>query len=664
MALGTAMTRRPAVLTGLFLTVVSAVGCGGEQSDQLHYGQSVARSSSHDSFAGSTVVAALPTPPSPTANTLTSPPPKHQQPSQHSPVPPSPPTVPPSPSPSPVPAPSPSKRPPSPPPPQALPLPASHYEWRKDSFEHSGEFSDRCVYPIEDREYPGTMLDELFAWRDLVNKFYLYREEVIDLDPRNYLRYGKDVDDHFDIMTNQNSYIRKMIASIVVPPVDWAMERVPTGGMRDELFKVYRTSKTPYFSYEFAIDFEVISDKVPRNYIVRYVDNDKLEPRPSNPSDIVKRGDKLLEVGGLDFVNSQDELEIETMMTTLRGRETDDAVTFVFSDRDNGLKKTVKLKPFHWYETLTEPIRDNVIETDTGKVGYLRVDKWGTTAARYQDSISSLNESGITDLVVDFRYYSGGSTRADIHKDDAALAYMIAGRGKIDLGLSLFRGDSYSKAGHFRRMTEDEIRRVKTRRAKTDSDLTDEEINEHRVFNVKQYTLLSDRCPVSYIYRSSRPGERFKKGWNCSPFYGDWTDVRFGEYDELAVFSTLNLDRVFILVSQYSCRQAELFINALRGVEVDVILIGRKTCGNPYFEFTIENCGVRAEIISQHFVNEERFWDYGDGFKPSNSKTKEGVSLKGCYVEDDFTKDLGDKEEAMLSAALQYRKSKTCPTGP
>ena len=669
MSLRVASAGTPVLLTGVFSALIALSGCGNEQSDLPDYGHPTGTSASHGSLPGSAAATthtappslpattpqvpptAPPAPPSSTTNTPISPSTKPQQPSQHSSVPPSPP---------PVPVPSPSKRPPSPPPPQALPLPASHYEWRKDSFEHSGEFSNRCVYPTADREYPGTMLDELFAWRDLVNKFYLYRDELIDLDPRNYLRYGKDVDDHFDIMTNQNSYIRKMIASIVVPPVDWAMERVPTGGMRDELFKVYRTSKTTGFSYGFAIDFEVISDKVPRNYIVRYVDNDKLEPRPSNPSDIVKRGDKLLEVGGLDFVNSQDKLEIETMMTTLQGRETDDAVTFVFSDRDNGLKKTVKLEPFHWYTTFTEPIKDKVIETDTGKVGYLRIDKWGTTAARYQDSVSSLKESGITDLVVDFRYYSRGSTRPDILRDDAALVFMIAGRDKIDFNYLFFPGDVYSQAGHFRRMTEDEIRE-----AKTNSDLTDKQIEEHRLYNIRQYTSLSYQCPVSYIYKSSLAGERFKKGWNCSPFHGDWIEVNaFVAFDDLAIFSTLNLDRVFILVSEYSCRQAELFINALKGVDVNVILIGRKTCGNPYLISTIENCGVRAEIISQHFVNEELFWDYGDGFKPSNSKTKEGVSLPGCYVEDDFTKDLGDKEEAMLSAALQYRKNKTCPPVP
>lgn len=63
-------------------------------------------------------------------------------------------------------------------------------------------------------------------------------------------------------------------------------------------------------------------------------------------------------------------------------------------------------------------------------------------------------------------------------------------------------------------------------------------------------------------------------------------------------------------------------------------------------------------------MNQDGFGEYPDGFSPANEPDFDGVSVPGCYAEDDFSRALGDPSEAMLAAALQYREDETCPAVP
>jgi hypothetical protein len=40
------------------------------------------------------------------------------------------------------------------------------------------------------------------------------------------------------------------------------------------------------------------------------------------------------------------------------------------------------------------------------------------------------------------------------------------------------------------------------------------------------------------------------------------------------------------------------------------------------------------------------------------------VRVPGCQVADDLTRELGDRNEALLAAALQFRTNGTCPAQP
>ena len=111
---------------------------------------------------------------------------------------------------------------------------------------------------------------------------------------------------------------------------------------------------------------------------------------------------------------------------------------------------------------------------------------------------------------------------------------------------------------------------------------------------------------------------------------------------------TLNLGRVFILTSGSSCSASEAVINGLRGVDVEVILIGATTCGKPYGFFPTPNCGTTYYSIQFTGRNFKGEGDYINGFAPT------------CAASDDLTKQLGDPTEKQLAAALTRRSTGAC----
>lgn len=125
---------------------------------------------------------------------------------------------------------------------------------------------------------------------------------------------------------------------------------------------------------------------------------------------------------------------------------------------------------------------------------------------------------------------------------------------------------------------------------------------------------------------------------------------------------TLNLPRVFVLIGSGTCSASESIINSLRGVNVEVILIGSTTCGKPYGFYPTDNCGSTFFTIQFRGVNAMNFGDYTDGYSPENTINNPGELLPGCSVTDDFSSPLGDPSEARLAAAIVFRDTLgTCP---
>ena len=127
---------------------------------------------------------------------------------------------------------------------------------------------------------------------------------------------------------------------------------------------------------------------------------------------------------------------------------------------------------------------------------------------------------------------------------------------------------------------------------------------------------------------------------------------------------TLDLDRVFVLTGPGTCSASEAIVNGLRGIDVEVILIGETTCGKPHGFYPADNCGTTYFTVQFEIVNGTGFGDYAGGFTPDNAPSPDGVPVPGCAVGDDFDHAFGDKREARLGAALAYRNDTSCPETP
>lgn len=118
-----------------------------------------------------------------------------------------------------------------------------------------------------------------------------------------------------------------------------------------------------------------------------------------------------------------------------------------------------------------------------------------------------------------------------------------------------------------------------------------------------------------------------------------------------APLPNLGLKRVYVLTGPGTCSSSESFINGLRGIDVEVVMIGGTTCGKPFGSMPRENCGLTYLPIEFTGYNDKGQGDYVDGIEPT------------CKVADVFgkgTHTLGDPKERLLSVALLHRQTGQC----
>ncbi|WP_102798592.1 S41 family peptidase [Bowmanella denitrificans] len=128
---------------------------------------------------------------------------------------------------------------------------------------------------------------------------------------------------------------------------------------------------------------------------------------------------------------------------------------------------------------------------------------------------------------------------------------------------------------------------------------------------------------------------------------------------------TLDLTRVYVLSTGNTCSASESLINALRGIDVEVVLMGDTTCGKPYGFYPTDNCGTTYSTIQFKGENYAGFGEYADGLKPKQRPNLNFLDeVPGCRVDDDLNHALGDTQEALLAAALQHMQDASCPPEP
>lgn len=136
---------------------------------------------------------------------------------------------------------------------------------------------------------------------------------------------------------------------------------------------------------------------------------------------------------------------------------------------------------------------------------------------------------------------------------------------------------------------------------------------------------------------------------NNTPFYNVTSGFSGSGTAARQPLPQLSLNRVFVLAGPATCSASEAIVNGLRGINVEVILIGGTTCGKPYGFTAKDNCGISYFPIEFQGVNDQGFGDYASGFAAT------------CAAADDLTRALGDSSEGMLAAALSRRANGSCP---
>jgi hypothetical protein len=114
----------------------------------------------------------------------------------------------------------------------------------------------------------------------------------------------------------------------------------------------------------------------------------------------------------------------------------------------------------------------------------------------------------------------------------------------------------------------------------------------------------------------------------------------------------LNLPRLYVLSSGQTCSASESIVNSLRGIDIDVILVGSTTCGKPYGFHRQDNCGLAFFAIEFQGYNAKNFGDYTAGFKAT------------CPVADNFSATLGGSDDPLLAGALHHIDTGSCPVTP
>jgi carboxyl-terminal processing protease len=409
------------------------------------------------------------------------------------------------------------------------------------------------IDPTTGKAYPdkqGTLRDELTFLRAWSNQYYLWYNEI----PTNFRM--ADFTDPVDYFEKLMSPRDKDMYHFTYPSAEW--DKLTNSGIE----------------LGYGVTWSSGGPTAPRTWQVAVVE-------PGSAADIagLRRGDLLTTIDGVDFVNASDRPSVEKINAGLF--PTTEGQTHSFTLR----RGTVDI-------TATMPAKDvaalpvkytRVIDTPTGKVGYLSFESHNAVAERQLvDAITTLKTAGVTDLVLDLRYNGGGLLNIA-----SELAYMIAGPA-----------------------------------------------TDGQVFERLQYNDKIEAKQAPQIIRFSSTAYGFPAG--------------AGTVAKGTPLPTLGLRRVTVLTTSGSCSASESVINGLRGVDVEVNVIGATTCGKPYGFTPVPNCGTTYFSVEFQGVNAKGFGDYANGIAPT------------CTVADDLAHDLGDTNEALLASALSYRANGVC----
>jgi len=328
-----------------------------------------------------------------------------------------------------------------------------------------------------------------------------------------------------------------------------------------------------------------------------------LYTEPNSPASAAQNGEVNFQRGALlveiDGVDVLNGSDTTTLNAGLFPATAGESHTFTVRDPGSTTDRTFSITS---QDIAPSPVnRTEVINTATGKVGYMLFNTFSPFESEnsLNEAFTLLENEAIDDLVLDLRYNGGGLVAVA-----AQLGYMIAGPTRT-AGKTAALLQYNEAAGNTNPVTGDVVQPFPF-------------IDEGVGFSVSAGTPLA----------------------------------------------TVDLPRVYLLTTGSTCSASELVINSLRGIDYDVVMIGDTTCGKPYGFLPTDNCGQTYYTIQFRSVNDKGFGDYSDGFSPQDSTNQFSEKSPGCTIADNVSgtsAELGDQNEALLSAALYYRDNGMCP---
>jgi carboxyl-terminal processing protease len=109
------------------------------------------------------------------------------------------------------------------------------------------------------------------------------------------------------------------------------------------------------------------------------------------------------------------------------------------------------------------------------------------------------------------------------------------------------------------------------------------------------------------------------------------------------------VNRVYVLSGSRTCSASEQMIAGLRGVGIEVVLIGSTTCGKPVGFRPRDHCGLTYSLVNFDSINARGEGGYYNGFAAQ------------CRVAEDFTKPMEDPTEPLTAAAMRHAQGLGCP---
>jgi hypothetical protein len=421
--------------------------------------------------------------------------------------------------------------------------------WNSCANPRVGADASGTAFP--DRQ--GTLQDEMMFLHGWANRYYLWYNEI-------------PTDFHMADFSKAVDYFAKLKTPALTA----------SGNPKDKYHFTYATADWDAMNagqnLGYGITWASNSATAPRNWLATVI-----EPGSPAAAAGMQRGDLLLNVDGVDFVNGSDKASVDKINAGLFPATVGETHTLTL--RRSGASINVTMNAA---SVTVAPVKNvKVINTPSGNVGYMDFESHNNVSEKMLiDAITQLKAANVTDLVIDMRYNGGGLLYVA-----SELAYMIAGPGATS-------GKTFERLQY-------------NDKTATQSPL------EFR--------------STAYGFTAPNPA----KAGTVLPYLG--------------------LKRVTVLTTKGTCSASESVINGLRGVDIEVDIIGATTCGKPYGFTPTPNCGTTYFSIEFMGVNNKGYGDYPDGMAPT------------CNVADDMTHAQGDPAEGLLAAALSFNQTRSCP---